>query len=54
MNDKDFLLQLKIYIENMEEKVDNEWGSCRKVEKLITDGKMPEIYFEILDRLKEF
>ena len=54
MNDKDFLLKLKEYIETSEKKIENEWGTCRSVKELIKDGEMPEIYFEVLNRLKEF
>lgn len=36
------------YIEEMEETVDAEWGSCRSVEELIKDNCMPELYAKML------
>ena len=36
------------YIENAEEIVDGEWGSCREKAELIEDGCMPEAYDKLL------
>jgi hypothetical protein len=51
MSDQEFLEALKDYIEDMEDRVENEWGNCRGIDELKAQGKMPEIYNEVLRRL---
>jgi len=53
MNDKEFLLELREYIEDMEVKIDSKWGDGRKLQKLIADNAMPYLYAEVLRRLGE-
>jgi hypothetical protein len=36
------------YIEETEEIIDGEWGSCRSVETLIEHNCMPELYAKML------
>jgi hypothetical protein len=43
-----FLARIKEYIEQREEKIEGEWGNCRSLKKLIADGDMPDVYFEVL------
>ena len=51
LSDKEFFLKLKRYIEDAEHKIDGEWGHCRSVEQLISDGEMPDLYFQVLQRI---
>ena len=51
MNDKEFLLAVREYIEQVEVQIDGEWGSCRRLDELIADADMPELYAEVLRRL---
>lgn len=46
--DKALLLKMKEYIELTAVQIDNEWGKCRELDELIKDGKMPELYNEII------
>ena len=36
------------YIEEMEQCVDGEWGSCRLLKELIKDGDMPDLYNKLI------
>tara|TARA_R110000851_G_scaffold97365_1_gene211029 strand:+ start:754 stop:969 length:216 start_codon:yes stop_codon:yes gene_type:complete len=36
------------YIEEMEQTVDGEWGSCRLLKELIKDGDMPDLYNKLI------
>ena len=36
------------YIEEMEQTIDGEWGSCRDLKELIKDECMPELYDKLL------
>jgi len=51
LSDKEFFLKLKQYIEDVEHQIDGEWGNCRSVEQLISDGAMPDLYFQVLQRI---
>lgn len=51
MTDKDFLLDLKEYIEREEERFEDECGMCRSLDELIAAGEMPAVYDEVLRRL---
>jgi hypothetical protein len=51
LSDKEFFLKLKQYIEDVERQIDGEWGNCRSVEQLISDGEMPDLYFQVLQRI---
>jgi len=53
MDDKEFLLALREYIEQAEVKIEGEWGVCRSLEELISVGEMPQLYTEVLRRLDE-
>ena len=48
----ELLLEIKEYIEDMEVKVDGEWGCCRKLQQLIKDKEMPNIYRKVLKEIK--
>jgi hypothetical protein len=53
MNELEFLVLLKLYIERMEETVDGEWGDGRSIAQLISDGEMPQpIYSEVIRRIE--
>lgn len=53
MNELEFLVLIKSYIEYMEYKVDGEWGDCRSIPQLISDGEMPQpIYSELIRRIE--
>ncbi len=52
MTDAEFLAEVRKYIEEMEERVDGEWGLARELHELIADGKMPELYTEVLRRIE--
>jgi hypothetical protein len=45
---KTLLEAMKEYIESMEVKVDWEWGSCRELEELQSEGLMPELYTRVV------
>lgn len=36
------------YIENTEQIIDGEWGSCRDLKELIRDKEMPELYDKLI------
>jgi len=50
MNDQTFLSEVRKYIEDSEEIMEGEWGSCRDVDELIKEKAMPELYTEVLNR----
>ena len=52
MNDDDFLAAVKTYIEEVEVKIDGEWGMERTLAELIAEGEMPPIYVEALRRTR--
>ena len=52
MSDKEFLEAIKLYIEEQEVVSDGEWGYARSLDELIVDGVMPEIYSEVIRRLR--
>jgi hypothetical protein len=51
MNDEHFLEALKSYIEQSEVAFDAQHGGDRNLKELVRDGKMPEVYVEVLKRL---
>lgn len=51
MNDDKFLKAVREYIEQVEVKIDGEWGMCRELDQLIAEGDMPALYAEVLRRL---
>jgi len=51
MNDKEFLLELKEYIEGMEHEFEMNHGSCRTKNALIASGEMPDVYDETIRRI---
>lgn len=53
MDIKDLLLAMKGYIEDKEEAIDAEWGSCQTADKLSIGRMMPKLYYDILEILKD-
>ena len=51
MDDDEFLLRLRKYIEQVEVVIEGEWGSGRTLEELTAEHKMPPLYAEMLRRL---
>lgn len=49
---KAILIQTKLYIEEMEETADGEWGKSRSLDELIKQGAMPSLYGRVLNALK--
>ena len=43
---------MKTYIEEMEVKVEWEWGRCRELEEIKKDGDMPELYRDVTEVLQ--
>ena len=52
MSDKEFLDAVRKYIEECESTIENEWGSCRPLDELILNGKMPRLYYVVLRALR--
>jgi hypothetical protein len=53
MTDLEFLIAIKSYIEETQEAIDAEWGSCRNFVSLISAGMMPQpIYSEVISRIE--
>lgn len=40
------------YIEEVEYDIENERGEFRTLHQLISDGDMPEVYYELLEELR--
>ena len=51
MTELEFLLEIKEYVEEMELRCDKEWGKMRKLDQLINDKIMPNLYDEIITRI---
>jgi len=51
MNDIDFLLRVKTYIENTESFTEDTRGKCTPLVEMISAGDMPELYFEVLEKI---
>jgi hypothetical protein len=51
MDDKEFLLVLRKYIEQVEVQLEGEWGIGRSLDDLIAANEMPPLYEEVLRRL---
>lgn len=41
--------ELVSYIEMVEVAGDEEWGSCRNIEKLLHDADMPAVYYKLIE-----
>jgi hypothetical protein len=52
MKDKQFLQAVIDEIEEAQEQIDSEWGSCRTAAKLAEQKLMPKVYYEAVKRLK--
>lgn len=52
--DKRLLINVKEYMENMEEILDAEFGHCRDKKELINKKQMPNLYYEICNILKSY
>jgi hypothetical protein len=53
MNEKmiKLLQDMKAYIEQVEELIDGECGTCRDLPELISSGEMPDIYAQVVSVL---
>ena len=51
MNDNDFLLALREYIEQVAVQIDDEWGMLRTLDELVAEDAMPPIYAEVIRRI---
>ena len=40
------------YIEEAAYDIESEWGKFRTLKKLISDGDMPKVYYELIEELK--
>ena len=49
----DMLVEIRDYVEEVEVKIDGEWGSGRTVEQLIAAGYMPDFYPKICKMIAE-
>ena len=50
--DLEFLTAIRSYVENVEQLMEGEWGTCRSISQLIKDGEMPQpLYSEIIRRI---
>ena len=49
---KRILETMKTYIEEMEFKVEWEWGRCRELEEIKKDGDMPQLYRDVTEMLQ--
>ena len=45
---KDFVNELIAYIEEVEQRIENEWGSFRNVSELIEKKEMPQVYYKLV------
>jgi hypothetical protein len=51
MDEYEFLVAVKDYIETAEWRMESEFGHCRSLEQLIQDGDMPPIYAEVIKKI---
>lgn len=51
--DKELILEIIAYIEDMEEVIDWEFGACRNFNEILKDDDVPDIYFKLKELLKE-
>ena len=51
--DRKFLEDVKEFIEDAVSAHEWEWGSGRSLKELIDNGKMPELYYEVIQKLIE-
>ena len=49
--DEEFLAAVKTYIEEVEVKIEGEWGSGLPLTDLIAEDRMPMLYAEVLKRI---
>lgn len=52
MTDKELFQAMKEYIEECEERIEDERGECRSFDAMLKAGDVPEIYHEIINRLE--
>lgn len=45
--DNELIQEILDYIEEKEFAIEHEWGYCRKLETLIENHEMPEIYYKL-------
>jgi len=53
MEDKQFLQEVREYIEAAELRFEGEWGIGRRLPQLIEEGLMPDLYKEVLRRIEK-
>ena len=53
MNDLDFLLDIKDYIEDREQTIEQEFGPGRPLAEIIAADDMPDVYAMVLARIRE-
>lgn len=51
---KELLKEMIDYIKNMEITIEGEWGNCRKLEQILKDKEMPELYYKLLTEYNGF
>ena len=51
--ENELLIEMKEYIEDMEETVEGEWGSGRSIDYLLANKKMPELYYKIIKEINQ-
>ena len=49
----ELLLEIKEYIEVCEAQIENEWGCSRTLDELIAERNMPDVYWKVLEAIKE-
>ena len=52
MNDIQFLVKIKEYIESNEVFIEDTRGHCRSLNELIEANEMPDLYLEIVEKIK--
>jgi hypothetical protein len=51
--EKELIHEIIAYIEGTEQMMESEWGMCRGLKALIEEKEMPEIYYKLLEIVKE-
>lgn len=45
---QELINEIIAYIEEVEQKMENEWGSFREVSELIEKKEMPDVYYKLV------
>lgn len=51
--DKELIENIIKYIEQVEDKIEWEFGGCRELEEIIEVGDMPEIYYQLKELINK-